>query len=141
MALPIRSFLDQCIPPEHLWKVELFAHWPSIIGPLEERVSIQKIDAETLYLAVYHPAWAQEIALLAPRIKRNINKLFSEPKIKHIRFCAPAPLPQQRRHIAISNHRQFQQNLAPQTVPLTLNNALAQYLNRCKSMVTKKEKE
>ena len=148
MSMPIKYFLDQCIPPEHRWKIDLFMHWKEIIGPLEERVSIQKIDAETLYLSVYHPAWAQEIALMTPRLKRSINRLFTEPKVKHIRFCAQTQHPQQRVRTDEKSHKSFQQIIGPEMVSLTnqeqkalstvhnheLTSALINYLNRCKSM-------
>lgn len=148
MSKPIGQFLEHCIPEEHRWKVNLFAQWSTIIGPLQERVAIQKIDGEILYLSVHHPAWAQEVALLAPRIKRAINRLFDTPKVTHIRFCADAPPAQPRLRIPSKDNSELQHIIGATTVPLTsrehavladinnqgLTDALAHYLNRCKTL-------
>ena len=151
MSKPVKLFLDHCIPPEHRWKIDLFSHWERIIGSMKDRVAIQKVDADTLYLSVYHPAWAQEISLLAPTLKRSLNKIFSEPRIKHIKFCAPTPAPNQRTHIYQQNeHYKAQQEIpafaltqqecgALSTVKNTdLSKAITEYLNRCKSMQRRK---
>jgi hypothetical protein len=86
MAQHITDLLKNFIPSEHNWKLALFEKWPSIIGKLEGKVRIEKILNNVLVLGVCHPAWAQELLLLSPMLKKKINALFNEEKITVIRF-------------------------------------------------------
>lgn len=74
------------MPSEHSWKVILFEKWPSIIGNMRGKVRIEKVDGTTLILGVCHPAWAQELYLLSPMLKKKINELFDKERIQVIRF-------------------------------------------------------
>lgn len=78
--------METIIPEEHRWKVELFTLWGTIIGNMKNKVSIEKIEDDILYLYVSHPAWAHELHLLTPLIKKKINQHFAQPKINIIRF-------------------------------------------------------
>lgn len=91
MSRPIKCFIDNIIPPQYQWKLELFILWDKIIGHMKSKVSIEKIDNDILYLNVSHPAWAQELHLLSPLLKKKINAHFDEPKITAIRFHNRAP--------------------------------------------------
>ena len=86
MSAPFRSILLQVIPAEHQWKFVLFEKWDSIIGPLADRVKIEKITEDTIYLSVVHPSWAQELFFLSSMLKKKINFALHEDKIKNIRF-------------------------------------------------------
>ena len=83
---PLGTFLTNIIPQEHSWKIKLFGQWKKIIGHLSEKVRIEKITNHSLTLGVCHATWAQELFLLSPMIKKKINVLLKEEKIKNIQF-------------------------------------------------------
>jgi hypothetical protein len=83
---PLGTFLTNIIPQEHSWKIKLFGHWKKIIGNLSEKVRIEKITCHSITLGVCHATWAQELFLLSRMIKKKINVLLKEEKIKNIQF-------------------------------------------------------
>lgn len=86
MTTQIKQLLEHFIPKEHLWKIKLFMNWDAIMGPLKDKVTIEEIKEGTLLLGVIHPAWAQELFLLSPTLKRKINTCLEQERIKVIRF-------------------------------------------------------
>lgn len=82
----IKNCLLNIIPKEHAWKIALFQNWENIIGNLKNKVIIEKIKNDTLFLGVIHPAWAQELNLLSPIIKSKVNTCLGQERIKNIRF-------------------------------------------------------
>lgn len=86
MAKQIQSILTQLIPDEHRWKINLLKEWDSIIGPLKGKVIVDKIQGEVLVLGVVHPAWAQELHMLMPLLKKKINACLDKERITVIRF-------------------------------------------------------
>lgn len=86
MALPIKQFIESLIHKSKDWKINLLYAWPSIIGSLNDKVHIEKIDDDSLTLAVSHSCWIQELHLLSPLLLKTINEKLDLPRIKHIRF-------------------------------------------------------
>lgn len=86
MTKTLPSILSDLIPAEHRWKIDLLKHWDGIIGPLKEKVIIDKIQGEVLVLGVVHPAWAQELLMFMPLLKQKINACFDKERITVIRF-------------------------------------------------------
>lgn len=157
MAQPIKNFIDTLIPDQHQWKIVLFRRWDSIIGRMKNKVIIDKIENDVIYLGVSHPAWAQELHLLSPLIKEKINSCFSETKINHIRFryINPERLREtgnpQKQRIHEQNELFFSPNvqalshqersiLAP-LLDKTLESVVAAYFARCKELKGRKDHE
>lgn len=86
MPKVVGKILVDIIPEQHLWKIKLFHHWNSIIGNMKGKVRIEKLTENSLVLGVCHATWAQELFFLSPMIKKKINTLLKEEKIKNIRF-------------------------------------------------------
>ena len=86
MAKPFHQLLTTIIPLEHRWKIPLLSQWESIIGNLKDKVILEKITHDSLVLSVCHASWAQELLMLTPFLKKKINKILGEEKIKTIRF-------------------------------------------------------
>lgn len=82
----VQQLLLTIIPQEHRWKLVLFQRWDSIIGTLKDKVKIEKIQNDALFLSVSHPSWAQELLMLSGLLKRKINNILQEERIKVIRF-------------------------------------------------------
>ena len=152
MSRPIKSFMENIIPEEHRWKLELFTQWNAIIGHLKNKVSIEKIDGDVLYLNVSHPAWAHELHLLSPLIKKKINSHFAEPKINTIRFRNRAQMATQKffkkvpsqptclRHQTVILTDQENSILAP-LASGGLQSIVAEYLMRCKTFKRSKDEK
>ncbi|MFA5306576.1 MAG: DUF721 domain-containing protein [Candidatus Babeliales bacterium] len=146
MIKPIKHFLTALIPQQHLWKIELFKKWDSIVGNhLKDKISIKKIENGILYLSASHPVWAQELLLLSPLLKEQINAQLSEKKIRDIKFCA-APQIAATQHNALKKTQNtcithISQKLNSQEYALLaslpspeLQSAIAAYFIRCKTI-------
>jgi hypothetical protein len=86
MHSTLKYQLQNIIPEQHRWKLDLLSHWDGIIGHLKDKVIIEKITEGTLFLGVCHPAWAQELFLLSSVIKEKINRVLAENRISEIKF-------------------------------------------------------
>ena len=86
MSKQIGTILETIIPEKHQWKIKLFGCWKTIAGNLNDKVRIEKIENNSLTLGVCHATWAQELFFLSPMIKKKINNILQENKIKKIHF-------------------------------------------------------
>ncbi len=86
MATAIKRLIFDYINQEHRWKITLLQKWEDIIGPMKQNVTLESISNDCIYLGVTHPAWAQELMMLAPMLKRKINTVLQEERVKEIRF-------------------------------------------------------
>ena len=86
MAKRIGELLYNFVQKDNDWKIKLFKNWDFLVGPLKDKVSIEKIDQNLLILGVTHPAWAQELFLLSDMLKQKINSFLGKEYIKAIRF-------------------------------------------------------
>lgn len=86
MAIYLKEILPALINPDKSWKTDLLYRWQEIIGPLHNKVRIEKIYDNTLILGVFHSCWMQELYLLSPLLIKTINEKLDQPYIKEIRF-------------------------------------------------------
>ncbi len=86
MARQISELLRDFVSKEHNWKTKLLKDWGTIIGPLKNKVTVEKVEGKLLVLGVTHPAWAQELFLLSDMLKKKINSHLDREYIKIIRF-------------------------------------------------------
>lgn len=85
----IKNIVTQIIKtssPQQSWKNSIMQNWGEIIGSLASKVFIERINQDTIILAVTDSCWMQELHLLSELIKTKINLSLSEPRIKTIRF-------------------------------------------------------
>ncbi|MBM3893172.1 DUF721 domain-containing protein [Candidatus Dependentiae bacterium] len=143
MIKDLKSIISNIIQEEHSWKITLLKRWASIIGPLHNFISIEKIDETTLFLAVTHPTWAQEVQSLVPTLLLKINSQVQGHSIKQIKCAYRHQRPTKKMS---HNHNpaapplvlqplsaQEKQLLATMHSP-QLESAFAAYLVRCKSL-------
>src|SRR5579862_7937652 len=95
MPAYLKDILHTIINPEKNWKTDLLYKWNEIIGPLHDKVRIEKIYDNVLILGVFHSCWMQELYLLAPLLIKTINEKLDQPYIKEIRF----------KHIGTKHHK------------------------------------
>ncbi len=85
----VKNILDSLLQPSsqtEAWKMNLIKNWPTIIGSLHEKVSLQKINATSVVLGVYDSCWIQELYLLSKLILKKINSSLDRPRIETLRF-------------------------------------------------------
>jgi hypothetical protein len=152
MTKQVKNIIKDLIPSQHQWKFELFKQWDNIIGHLKKRVAIEKIDDDTLYLRVCHPAWANELSLLTPLLKEKINACLDKPRIKNIRFKnresqyrAPATKPTNQQAKTI-NPTAIELNNKEQIIlagihAKELQSIVAEYFIRCKTIQRSKNEK
>lgn len=148
MSQPLLFLLQNIIPTEHRWKIELFKNWDAIIGDMRDKVIIQEIKDSVLILAVSHPAWAHELFLLTPLLKQKINSYLANEHIKAIRLRVKTfgPLVQRGKQIKKTlpmpylNMQPSQQEQAflKRVANHELRDALAKFLLRCKNQTWEK---
>jgi hypothetical protein len=151
MIKPLKHFLSALIPEHHLWKLELFKKWELIIGPhLKDKIFIERIDKGVLYLTASHPVWAQELLLLSPLLKEQINAQLSEQKITAIKFRSspsrPVLIKQQQKTVSPAPTPLVPQKLNSHEYALLaslpspeLQSAIAAYFIRCKTIQKERE--
>ena len=85
----VKNILDSLLQPsihKEAWKINLIKNWPTIIGSLHEKVSLQKINATSVVIGVYDSCWIQELYLLSKLILKKINSSLDRPRIETLRF-------------------------------------------------------
>jgi len=86
MHQPLKTLMDGLLEPTSNWKATLLRGWERIIGPLHTKVSLLKIDHETLTLGVTDACWMHELYLLSPLLLKTINEKLDQPRVKQLRF-------------------------------------------------------
>ena len=85
----VKNILDSLLQPtihHESWKINLIKNWPTIIGSMHDKVSLQKIQATNIVLGVHDSSWIQELYLLSKLILKKINSNLDEPRILTLRF-------------------------------------------------------
>jgi len=122
------------------WKYNLLRNWNRIMGPLCQKVRIEKILDDTLVLGVINASWMQELYLLSSVIIKTINKNLDKPRIKKIRFTKIGRVKRSSSSKTKTQPNNFQRKicLTPRQKnalePIKdqeLRNALEQFLKRC----------
>lgn len=88
MANHIKNFLRNFITAPQSWKVNLIMQWPTIMGTLADKVSLEHIDEACIVLGVTNSSWLQELHLMTPILLQTINAHLDKPRITQIRFKA-----------------------------------------------------
>lgn len=74
------------------WKIQLILAWPTIVGNLSHKVSIDKIKDHQLILRVQSSAWMQELYCLSSMIIQKINTHLGQRVIHSIHFTMGTPV-------------------------------------------------
>lgn len=85
----VKNILDGLLQPStqrESWKIHLIKNWPTIMGNLHEKISLQKIHSNCVVIGVYDSSWMQELYLLSKLILKKINDHLDRPRIETLRF-------------------------------------------------------
>jgi hypothetical protein len=85
MARSLKNLLHGVFKNEN-WKVKLLSEWDTIVGNLADKMRLEKIDDQTLFIGVYQSSWMQELYLLSNVLKKTINDHLGYNHVKHLRF-------------------------------------------------------
>ena len=86
MPLAIKHVLENSNYISNTWKTDLLKKWPAIIGDLQVRITIEKIDENAIVIGVNDACWLQELHMLSSQLCRRINQHLDTPRIQKIYF-------------------------------------------------------
>lgn len=136
----VKTILDSILQPsikQQAWKLNLIKNWPTIIGSLHDKVSLQKITPKSIVLGVYDSSWIQELYLLSKLILKKINNQLDQQRIETLRFQCIEKKQTKQTTIKKSEHtKQFilkpQESAALQKIQdPELSKALQGFLQKC----------
>ena len=68
------------------WKTKLLTDWPTIVGNLHDKITLEKIQGDTIIVGVYDVSWLQELYMLSGVLLKTINGHLDKPYLKKIRL-------------------------------------------------------
>lgn len=88
MGIPhkISDILPQLFKDDQQWKYQLLSNWQNIFGNMSDKIYLERINTDTLILAVYDACWMQELYTMTPLLITSINKTLDKPYVKQLRF-------------------------------------------------------
>ena len=87
MFKPLKSILKGSFSlSTNSWKTKLLTQWPAIVGNLNDKITLEKIQEDTLIIGVYETSWLQELYMLSSVLIKTINSHLDKPYIKRIRL-------------------------------------------------------
>lgn len=140
MTKHIKTLLETIIVDQSNWKLQLLQHWPTMLGNLNTKVRLEKIENDMLVLGVSDSCWLQELYMLSPLLLQTINKKLDSPRIKSLRFKKIGIKKEEQKKEIVAQPLSCtllrlspQETKALQTVKdLELRTALTDFLRRCK---------
>jgi hypothetical protein len=140
MATALKSLVQQIFSNQNNWKIKLLQHWPEVLGHLNTKVHLEKIEEECLVLGVSDSCWMQELYLLSPVLLSAINKKLDEPRIKFLRFKKVGIRKQFAKQLPTSSYKQQTIKPLTQKEELALANiadpelkkVIERFLHRCR---------
>ncbi len=141
MTQHIKTFLHTVMQPTIAdWKKTVLQQWPTIIGSLYDKISIEKItDDNTLILGVHNSCWLQEVYFLSTALQEKINQVLGAPHVQQVRFKIKGvkkqkrkkqqtPYTQKNLKVTLSHH---EQKALEQITDISLKDALHAFGLRC----------
>lgn len=86
MATHIKHILPNLLARRDDWHFELLANWHAIVGNLSSKMTLEKIQGDTLVIGVFDSCWLQELYLMSSMILTRINQKVGHSHIKQLRF-------------------------------------------------------
>lgn len=125
------------------WKTKLLTEWPTIVGNLHDKITLEKIHGDTLIIGVYETSWLQELYMLSSVLIKTINSHLDKPYIKRIRLkyatkkTSQAPLTKKKKEAVVVREKITLNALESRTLlkikDKDMREALHLFLSRCKT--------
>ena len=140
--IELKSIIKTLASFRQNWKFALLDQWPTIIGSLNSKISLEKVTENSVVLGVIDSCWMQELYLLTPLIQSLINKSLDKPRIKKVIFKQKNNF-QHKKQLNIKNKRSEMSHI--KCIPVSskesaalvqiqdeeLRHFLTQFRNRC----------
>ena len=85
MAPLIKDILPMILHKDD-WRIALAMRWNEVVGSLQTRIRLEKIQDDTAVIGVYESHWMQELFLLSSVLCDSMNACIGEQRIKRVRF-------------------------------------------------------
>lgn len=140
MTQTLKQLTASLFKKKNNWKMTLLKEWPTIVGKLADKVTLEKITGHTLTLGVRDACWLHELNLLSPVLLHHINQRLDQPYVKTLRFRRIGiKQRKQIQHVRVQRSIKTKQIEVTSAEKLALNNiqnqdlqkALHQFLVRC----------
>ena len=86
MKRSLHSLLENVLPSSDDWKFFILTNWRSLVGPLHTKMTLEKIEGETITFGVEDACWMQELYHFSPLFLKAINQKLDQPRLKQVRF-------------------------------------------------------
>src|SRR5215467_9441991 len=88
MAHSLQTLMRTILKQQHApaWHIQLFEHWPTIVGSLSQVMRLEKINGTMLIIGVYDASWMHELHMLSPVLIQTINQHLDTPYVHRVRF-------------------------------------------------------
>jgi len=87
MLKEIKSLINNIIyDNKENWKFKLLSEWDSIVGSLSNKIRLEKIEDNILFIGVYEYQWMQELFIMQNTIIKSINSRLKNDYIKKVKF-------------------------------------------------------
>jgi len=96
MSTHIKQLLTSCFPSSN-WRIQLLKNWPDIVGALQSKICIEKIEGSILTVGVNDSCWLHELYMMSPLLLTTINQTLDQPYIKQLRFKTAGTHPNTRK--------------------------------------------
>ena len=89
--IPLSEILEKFLQKKKIGQTikrhEIFEGWTEVVGAkLAEHTVPQKFLGDTLFVAVDHPTWIQELQFVKEALLKKINQAYPKSRIKNLRF-------------------------------------------------------
>lgn len=145
MFKSLKSVLDSSFSlSTNSWKTKLLTEWPTIVGNLNDKITLEKIHGDTLIIGVYETSWLQELYMLSSVLIKTINSHLDKPYIKRIRLKyatknnTPSSLTKTKKMPPVIERKKITLNALESRTLLKIKDkdmreALHLFLSRCKT--------
>lgn len=86
MAILLEHLIPKVLSVASDWHLRLLKDWHIIVGSLQTRICLEKIEKDKVFIGVYEYYWMQELHMLSRFIIAKINNHLGKPYVAEIRF-------------------------------------------------------
>ncbi len=127
LKLLLERFLTQVPSDSTDWRMKIIMQWHELVGPIARYALVEKIDGDTLVIAVASSVWMQELYAMSPILLKRVNQLAGGCYVARVRFKhqQPSPLCKQIVNQQKINGRAYGVNLPVKQRGLTSGESVA----------------
>ncbi|MBA3954764.1 DUF721 domain-containing protein [Candidatus Dependentiae bacterium] len=86
MAILLEHLIPKVLSVASEWHIRLLKDWQIIVGSLQTRICLEKVEKNIVFIGVYEYYWMQELHLLSRFIVAKINNHLGDSHVAEVRF-------------------------------------------------------